>query len=217
MNHRKAIQYQASAAYWTNQAPSENIRHIWMAFHGYGQLARYFARRLDFLDPTEHLIIAPQGPDKFYLDGEYNKVGASWLTKEDREEGIENQFSYLKKVWEAETSGLDLQKVQLHYLGFSQGVATMLRWAFHLQQPFATMIIWAGGIPKELEDLPNQFLLPDAAIWAVIGSQDQFYSEENFSQQIENGKKVFGREINTKVFDGKHEVSREVLEGILNN
>lgn len=211
----KSIRYQAEATYWTNRPQPDKIEHVWLVFHGYGQLARFFAKRLDFLDQEKNLIIAPQGLDKFYLDGKYDKVGASWLTKEQREEGIRNQYAYLKQVFETETKHLDFGKVKLHYLGFSQGVATMMRWAFQLQKPFSTMLIWAGGIPLELENKDNEFIPADAKIWAVIGEEDQFYSEENFNQQILKGRKVFGKEINTHVFQGKHEVKREVLEAIL--
>jgi len=211
----KSISYQAEASYWANQPATEQVEQVWVVFHGYGQLARFFAKRLDILDPDKNLIIAPQGLAKFYLDGRYDKVGACWLTKEQREEGIRNQWAYLNKVLEAETNGLDWSAVQLHYLGFSQGVATMLRWAFHWQKPFATMLIWAGGIPLELENLPNRFIPDQAKIWAVIGEEDPFYSAENFNQQILKAQRVFGREIQTKVFKGKHEVKREVLAEIL--
>ena len=104
---QKFVQVSAQFPYFTQNEASSETAHVWVVFHGYGQLAQYFLRKFDFLPPN-HFVIAPQGNHKFYIQP-YDKVGASWLTKEDRLVDIENQQNYLKKVFEIETQGIDFQ------------------------------------------------------------------------------------------------------------
>ena len=68
--------------------------------------------------------MAPEGLSRFYLDAGAGKVGASWMTKEDRAHEIEDYLSYLEQVRAA-----IIPPVPLTILGFSQGVATAARWA----------------------------------------------------------------------------------------
>ena len=80
---------------------TEATERIWLVFHGYGQLAEYFIKKFEDLDPTKNFIIAPQGLSKYYLQGVYGRVGASWMTKEDRLTEIANQYAYIDEVLKA--------------------------------------------------------------------------------------------------------------------
>ncbi|MEQ9468210.1 MAG: phospholipase, partial [Ekhidna sp.] len=73
-------------------------------------------------------------------------MGASWMTKEDRLTEIENQYSYIDGVLKEVG---DISDKQLIYFGFSQGTATMGRYAAHAKIPFQKMIIWAGTFPPD--------------------------------------------------------------------
>ncbi|MEP5069833.1 MAG: esterase, partial [Crocinitomicaceae bacterium] len=127
------------ASYHTLNELTEKTERVWLVFHGYGQLAGHFIKKFKDLDPAKNFIVAPQGLSKYYLDGVYGRVGASWMTKEDRLTEIQNQYAYidalLKKIG-------DLSDKQLIYFGFSQGTATMGRYAAHAKIPFHQMIIW---------------------------------------------------------------------------
>ena len=96
----------------------------WVVLHGYGQLASRFLRSLESLATPSRLVVAPEGLSRFYLDAGGGKVGASWMTKEDRVREIEDYLAYLDLV-----RATLMPPVPLTILGFSQGVATAARWA----------------------------------------------------------------------------------------
>ncbi|MDE3054320.1 MAG: phospholipase, partial [Gemmatimonadota bacterium] len=64
------------------------VREIWIACHGYGQLAGRFLRHFRAAAHPERLIVAPEALSRFYLDnalphGPDARVGATWMTRED--------------------------------------------------------------------------------------------------------------------------------------
>ena len=70
-------------------------KHVIVVLHGYGQLAKYFINKFKPLVDDDYYIIAPEGLSKFYLNGHSGRVGASWMTKEDRQIEINDQIEYL--------------------------------------------------------------------------------------------------------------------------
>ena len=73
---------------------NKNTTNIWLALHGYGQLVEYFKRHFVPLSQDTRAFLFPQGPHKFYLQGTEGRVGASWMTKEDRLIDIDNQHLF---------------------------------------------------------------------------------------------------------------------------
>ena len=122
--------------------------HILVALHGYGQLAQFFYRKFSFLSETWGLLI-PEGPHRFYLEGSAGRVGASWMTKEWREQDIADNNAYLKQLFEK--ISVANPNATLHLLGFSQGGATAAR--FYQQHPelCSQLILWASVFPPDIE------------------------------------------------------------------
>ncbi len=208
----KHIDFQAVAPYATYGNFSEQTQAIWVVFHGYGQLAQRFIRRFDILNPETHVVIAPQGLSKFYLKGTFSEVGASWMTKEDREIDIQNQQIYIQSVFQKETQSIDLQHIKINILGFSQGVTTACRWALYHQIPFDKLVMWAGGFPHEITE--KQILKPNAEIIALIGDQDSFYDSEMWEKQLQKIE-TYLKKPQAFIYEGKHEISREILQKIV--
>ena len=127
------------------RAPTE----IWMVCHGYGQLAGRFLSRLDALDDGRRLIVAPEGLSRFYVDGTgpASKVGASWMTREDRETEIDDYVRYLDAVFDAACRPADRNAAALTVFGFSQGTATASRWAVRGQRKVERLIL-CGITPR---------------------------------------------------------------------
>ncbi|MFW6202332.1 MAG: hypothetical protein ACOC8B_07130, partial [Gemmatimonadota bacterium] len=90
-------------------------REIWFVCHGYRQLAGRFVRRFAPLDDGNRLIVAPEALSRFYLDddggphGPDARIGATWMTRADRENEIRDYVDYLDTLYERvfEESGLD--------------------------------------------------------------------------------------------------------------
>ena len=79
---------------------SAMTRRVWFVAHGYGQLAAYFIRHFAPLTAADpHLVVvAPEGLSRFYLNGTGGRVGATWMTKEDRLAEIEDYVAYLNQL-----------------------------------------------------------------------------------------------------------------------
>ena len=108
---------------------SSRTRRVWFVCHGYGQLAAYFIRHFAFIteaDPTT-VIIAPEGLSRFYLSGNGGRVGASWMTRDDRLHEIQDHVNFLNQL-AATILPQCPPDVHITVLGFSQGTATVGRW-----------------------------------------------------------------------------------------
>lgn len=202
------IEFEMKASYASYGNLSSETEHIWVVFHGYGQLAKYFIRRFDILNPNQHFVLAPQGLSRFYVKGLFGTVGASWMTKEDRETDIKNQQVYLNAIFAQSTAHVNWDRVRLHILGFSQGVATACRWVFQQEQSFDRLILWSGEFPPDIDRALA--LKPEAEIWALIGDQDPLFDVETWKKQLTRIEK-YARKPRTHIFEGKHEITREVL------
>ena len=127
---------------------TEKTENVWFALHGYAMLAQYFIKKFDELDLEKNFIVAPEGLSKFYQNGLQGRIGASWMTAEDREYEIQDYIEYLEKVYQQFIAD-QLGNKKLIILGFSQGVSTLFRWANHHSHPYHKIIAWAATIPKD--------------------------------------------------------------------
>lgn len=207
MSIQKHIEVSLKASYRTLNMLQDSTKKIWIVFHGQGQLTEFFLKKFEVLDPRENFIIAPQGLSKYYLNGFTGRVGASWMTKEDRLTEIENQALYMDAVVQAEMGDHPAEVV---LLGFSQGTATLMRYAKKAQLRFHKMILWAGTIPPELT--PTELgHWSDVEAHYVYGDEDQFDSGGQFDKEHQKFETLIGRRVNKRVFPGKHELTPEVL------
>ena len=161
--------FSAEAPYYTYGTLGAKTEDIWIACHGLGQQAKYFMRRFDFLSPQNQFLIAPQGLSRYYMHDAYEKVGASWMTREFREMEITNQGAYLDEIMLRELGPNPWEKFTFHLMGFSQGVATISRWAVSRKIPFQRLILWAGGFPHEINDDLTPQLKENAEVWTIVG------------------------------------------------
>ena len=208
MQHHLDVQIKAS--YHTLNELSDRTERIWIVFHGYGQLAEFFIKKFELLDPDKNFFIAPQGLSKYYLQGVYGRVGASWMTKEDRLTEIDNQYTYIDAV----LSQFDIQGKELIYFGFSQGTATMGRYAAHAQIPFGKMVIWAGTFPPDTQPEAWKYLTGGEEIHYFTSKEDIYFREEMIPQQNEVIKAALGREPTLHWYDGGHKIVPDILRTI---
>lgn len=194
---------------------TEQTRFVWIVCHGYAQLAQFFLKKFEFLDEKQHFFIAPQGLSRFYLDNTYGRVGASWMTREDKELDLANQKAYFDAVFDPIFKDIDFDNYKLILFGFSQGVATISRMAVHKKWPFHRMILWAGGFPKDIEKDDFAHLGQASGVISCIGKQDIYYSEQVLAQEKVRLKQIFGSRIKMHTFNGKHEVVRDELNRLV--
>jgi predicted esterase len=179
-------------------------------FHGYGQLAEFFIRKFSFLEEQAICIIAPEGLSKFYLNGTAGRVGATWMTRENRSTEIQNYISYLNSIHNSEQTNI---KIQTTLLGFSQGTSTAVRWAMESQIAFDRLILWAGLFPADMDFIKGKTLLQDKEVIEVLGTQDQFITTEKRAEMhyLNNQLQITPTIIE---FEGKHELNQAILTKI---
>ncbi len=205
------LEVSIKAPYFTLNELTPKTERVWLTFHGYGQLAQFFIKKFEALDPAKNFIIAPQGLSKYYLDGFYGRVGASWMTKEDRLTEIENQYRYIKSV--LDDIG-DISNSKLIYFGFSQGTATMGRFAAWSKMPFHKMIIWAGTFPPDIEPNAFNFLTGSEEITYFTSREDPFFKEEMIENQNKVVSEATGKTPELNWYKGGHTVVPELLTKI---
>lgn len=166
-------------------SPTPAIRDVWFACHGYGQLAAAFARHFEPLASESRLIVVPEALSRFYLDAleqgaDSRRVGATWMTREDREHDIADYVEYLDAVHRTILDELPAD-VRVHVLGFSQGVATVVRWVALGAARVDTLTLWAGGLPHDLPLERHAARLAGTTVTLVAGDRDRMVTEEKLA------------------------------------
>jgi len=176
-----------------------------IVLHGYGQLAEHFIRKFHQL-PENYYIVAPEAMHHFYLNGSSGRVGASWMTKEDRINNITDNNEYLNNL--VDFLQTENEFSELLVLGFSQGGATAARWNAQ-RKDIDQLILWASIFPPDLEE--SSFSNSKNGTF-VIGKQDEFYDAVAQDKEI-NKYRSLGFEI--VVYDGKHDIDADTLKNLL--
>jgi len=209
----KQVSYQNTNTYETLNQLTDATKNIWIVLHGIGYLSRYFLKYFDELDTAENYIIAPQAPSKYYLKNQYKYVGASWLTKENTLLETQNVLRYLDVVFANENLPADKKLI---VFGFSQGVSIATRWVASRKINCDRLMLYAGGLPKELQAENFKFLANSKTkIDIIVGDQDQYLTSAVLKSQSKRIKTLFHGKAKQTIFKGGHEVKREVLKKIL--
>ncbi len=190
-------------------------KQIWFVLHGYGQLSTYFIRKFSVLQAHNIYIVAPEGLSRFYLEniqhaGRANdRVGATWMTKENRETDIENYLNYLNVLYKHQTEKYD--SVPVTVLGFSQGAATASRWVASRQvTQIKRLILWSGVFPPDLHLESSRQIFKSIETYFVYGKSDPFVNDNRFTEMKVISEKL-GIEPHFISFDGKHEIEEQTL------
>ncbi len=204
-----------TARYCTYGEASEDTQNLWLVCHGYGQLAEYFIKKFEGLDPQTNLVVAPEALSHFYHGQFTGKVGATWMTKHDRVHEIRDYLGYLNKVYATVIKPPQLLPSQLRIiiLGFSQGTATVSRWVCDGHVKFDDLVIWAGGLAHDLDFEAVPEILKNKKVHFVYGKQDELIKEEHFQEQLQKIHEL-GIQPNIIPFEGKHELNAEIIKQI---
>ncbi len=183
-------------------------KELWLGLHGYGQLVQFFSRHFRELANAQRAFVFPQGPHKFYLEGVHGRVGASWMTKEDRLVDIQNQWAYLDQVLSWATA--EAPNARIHFVGFSQGVATGMRYLGHGTHAPTSFLAWAGSWPPDL-DPGSVEALKATRFKGWFGSDDAFIGVEKQAQIITHYREEFGLEMDWDRYEGGHTFDKVIL------
>lgn len=209
----KEISFKITNTYSTLNKLTDKTKNVWIVCHGLGYLSRYFIRYFKILNSEENYIIAPQAHSKYYQGSDFKYVGASWITKENTEKEIQNVLRNLDAIFEAENIPDDMNLI---VLGFSQGVSISMRWVVSRKIKCEKLIIFSGSIPKEIKKEDILFLKDhNCDIYCVVGSEDEFLTDVRKKDEANKLKELFDDNVSITIFNGKHELKKEVLLEII--
>jgi predicted esterase len=210
----KSTRFDFEARYFTAGQLTPQTRQVWIVFHGYGQLASYFLKKFEFLAEKGIYLIAPEGLSRYYLSEltdagrADNRVGATWMTSENRLMDIANYVRFLGAVAEKELRNC---RAPVTLFGFSQGCATACRWATQGGINFERLILWAGLFPPDMNFERGHSLLSQRKTLMVTGKKDPYLTPDRMKEFDELAAKL-GITPEKIVFDGKHELNAKVME-----
>jgi predicted esterase len=174
-----------------------------LGFHGYGESAETQMARLESIPGSEHwTLIAIQALNRFYR-GRSQDVVASWMTRQDRVEAIEDNIDYVDQV----VGTIGGAKGSLVCAGFSQGGAMAFRAAVRAKTAAAGVISVGADVPPELfADDSVQF---PKSILLMRGTQDDWYTADKLRADVTRLTKR-GNPPHALTYEGGHDWTPEV-------
>jgi predicted esterase len=185
----------------------DQASEAWLILHGFGMLARGILHWFRQAERPDRVLIAPEGLSRFYLEEKgVRRVGASWMTREDREHELEDLLGYLDRV--AADLIKPASRLQVH--GFSQGVSVAARWVVRRPRPVDRLVCWAGGFPEDVApEMLRQALGPEP-VHLVVGDRDVWVKPEQVAGDAERLRQA-GALVALHRFAGGHRVDDGVL------
>src|SRR5687768_8537835 len=211
------INVSKTARYYTLGTPSDQISDVWFVCHGYGQLASDFIKEFECIESPSRLIVAPEGLSRFYLSdgtgfhGPESKIGATWMTREDRESEIADYVGYLDALYDQILQTVPRSDVTVTVLGFSQGGATANRWITRGHSRAGRLLMWGSLLASDSDLNQAATFFADVELSLVYGTRDKFAN----SGMIANYEKVLRENAipyRLETFEGGHRMDRSTLE-----
>jgi len=149
-----------------------------VGFHGYGENAeRHLEALLGIPGLEGWSLVSVQALHPFY--NRTNDVIASWMTRLDREQAIEDNVAYVRAVIERLRGERIAETVS--FFGFSQGAAMAWRAAARSVSRCAGVVAIGGDVPPELAE---RDLSGVGGALLVRGEGDEWYSEEKLATDL---------------------------------
>ena len=186
----------------------QTATEAWLILHGYGMLAQGILHWFRHARRDGRVLIAPEALSRFYteLSDAKRAVGASWVTREDLANELDDQFHYIDRA----VAEIVPPSASLQVHGFSQGVSVGARWCVRSSRPVARLVGWAGVLPEEVaaDDLKRR--LGAEPLHLVVGDRDSRVPPAKVQADAD---RLSGSGLNVKLhqFEGGHWVDERVL------
>jgi len=163
------IRVQRTARYEVLEPGGSAACTLW-ALHGYAQLAVSFAGELAPLVAAGVRVVAPEALSRLYLRGGAGRIGASWMTREERDDEIADYVAYLDRVRSTLESSIAPGPELV--LGFSQGAATAFRWSVLGSVRPRRLVLVGGDVPPDTDWEAAVEALEGTEVVLVAGDED---------------------------------------------
>ena len=209
----RTIEVPRTARYYMIGDESAAVDELWFVLHGFGQLAGEFAQYFGDLADGRRLVIAPEALNRYYaasasVPASERPVGATWMTREDRENEIRDYVRYLDLLHDHVAR--KHPRARTAVVGFSQGGATAARWAQLGRSDIARLILWGATIPPDADLSAGPAAFRGARLTFVIGRRDQYITAASLDAERAR-LTAAGLTFDVVEYDGGHSVKRAVL------
>ena len=210
-----------TARYYILGEPGPQIDDVWFVCHGYGQLAADFVKEFECIGDSRRLIVAPEALSRYYVStapeyhGPESKVGATWMTREDREAEISDYVNYLDDVYAEIMGDIAHRNIAVTVLGFSQGGATANRWLTRGSAHADRLLMWGCLLATDSDLNEAAAFFRDVELVLVYGTRDQYADTGMIAdyQRLLESHSIPYRAVH---FDGGHRMDRETLRSLAN-
>jgi predicted esterase len=209
-----------TARYYALWEPGRVPWVLWVVVHGYRQAASRFLTRFKGIASPGRRIVAPEGLSRFYIDedggphGPEHRVGASWMTREDRDSEIRDYVGYLDTLVEALVAGPDGAPARIVVLGFSQGGHTAARWvSLGRVRTSSPLVLWGSSLPVDLDPGRGMECLRESGVILVRGTRDPHAPAHRLKSEVD---RLQALRIPYRVVEhpGGHEIHEPTLNGL---
>jgi dienelactone hydrolase len=196
------------------------VRDLWYVLHGYGQLAPEFLAGCATLADDARLIVAPEALSRFYegdlasrLQQKDPKVGASWMTREERLTDIADNLAYLDAVHAHVSQRLGGAAPRVTVLGFSQGAATSTRWVAQGTFDVARHVVWGAALAHDVDIAESASPLRRPETVLVVGTRDEFATPKALAAELARCEAA-RFPVRYLTFDGGHRLDDDTLRAL---
>jgi predicted esterase len=207
------IEVPRTARYYIIGDEDSTADELWFVLHGFGQLARDFVHYFSALADRKRIVVAPEALNRYYAVGasvpaKDRPVGATWMTREDRENEIKDYVRYLDLLHH----GLALAhpRARTVVVGFSQGGATAARWSVHGNARIDRLILWGATVPPDVNLGRRADTFREARLTLVCGDKDQYISPAALEAE-RHRLAAASIPVDVVQFEGGHSIKRAVL------
>ncbi|HEV8408936.1 MAG TPA: hypothetical protein VGQ30_00420, partial [Gemmatimonadaceae bacterium] len=200
---------------------ASDVRELWYVLHGYGSLATDFIGEFLPIDDGTRMIVAPEALSRFYLEDVQTRVrnknanatiGASWMTKHERDSEIADYIAYLNVVHRDMHSRAGGQ-AKITVLGFSQGAAAASRWVASGGVNAARLVIWGSSIAPEIDLAAAASPIRSPETVMVVGTKDVFATPKIVEAEFARMRSA-NFPFRSVSFEGGHRMDHDTLRGL---
>jgi phospholipase/carboxylesterase len=183
-----------------------------VAMHGYGGDKASMMRLARRIAGDEAFAIASlQGPFQHVVAPEDRtqplKYGFGWVTNFKPDESIAMHADAVRLLLDDVGSEARVDASRAFFMGFSQAVGVLLRFAFTHPALVRGAVAMCGGIPGDWNE-EGKYREGDFDVLFVAGARDEFYDADR-SRASAHALERRARAVEYRLFDAGHEVPRE--------
>ena len=218
MSQERHITVPRTARYYTIGTPSPTVKDVWFVLHGYGQLASDFVKEFESIADPHRLIVAPEALSRYYIStapefhGPDARIGATWMTRADRDNDIADYVRYLDMLYSATMEAVG--KARVTVLGFSQGGATANRWLTRGSARPDRLLMWGALLAADMDLKHAATFFHNVDLTLVYGTRDKF-ADEGMIATYRKTLDSHGVPYRVVTFDGGHRMDRDTLRRLI--